>query len=103
MKRVGQITWDGEGIKSVPKGLIESVKGSKSYEFKKTIYKIGVQGRPDDKIKLNNNVFYIGQTGILDIEGWKIETFTVPQYESDTISGDFLVDKDFLIDVCWEE
>lgn len=101
MKRVGQITWDSEKdkIKSVPKDLIDT----ESYKFKKTIYKIGIQGRPDDKIKLNNNVFYIGQTGILDIEGWRIETFTVPQYESDTISGDFLVDKDFLIDVCWEE
>lgn len=66
----------------------------------KSITKIGIQGNTDNIVDLNDIAFYLGKTGILDIEGWKITSF-YPPYTESTEGKE--INPDFLIDVSWEE
>lgn len=57
-----------------------------STNYPKYVTKIGIQAKEGTKIELNNQEYFIGKTGILEIEGWIITKIKI--YHNETEIGE---------------
>ena len=66
------------------------VKGPK--EDNGIINKIGISAKPGTKTKINDIVFEIGKTGLLEIEGWTISNLAVQRNKDSILNEHILID-----------
>lgn len=56
------------------------------------INKIGISAKPGTKTKINDIVFEIGKTGLLEIEGWAISSLSVQRNKNSILNEHILID-----------
>lgn len=56
------------------------------------INKIGISAKPGTKTKINDIVFEIGKTGLLEIEGWAISSLSVQRNKDSILNEHILID-----------
>ena len=76
----GQLVYNLPGVENTVtsdnfiKGLIGM---DKSYPIQGTVTKLGIQGEPGLKFYINEQPFYLGRTGIFEVDNVEIKTLTI--------------------------